>query len=71
MIQPPNGFIALTPKVARLTGQAYEYLGEAPPANAISWQPSLLDEAKDVTESLRGVAHSVDNEGNRNKKEYQ
>jgi Holliday junction DNA helicase RuvB len=47
------GFVARTPQGRRLTRQAYEYLGEAPPASAVSWQPSLLDEAKDATESLR------------------
>jgi Holliday junction DNA helicase RuvB len=47
------GFLARTPQGRRLTRQAYEYLGEAPPAGAVSWQPSLLDEAQDATESLR------------------
>jgi Holliday junction DNA helicase RuvB len=47
------GFIARTPQGRRLTRQAYEYLGEAPPASAVSWQPSLLDEAQDATERLR------------------
>jgi Holliday junction DNA helicase RuvB len=53
------GFIARTPQGRRLTRQAYEYLGEAPPASAVSWQPSLLDEAKDVTENLRERAHEL------------
>lgn len=39
------GFLARTPQGRRLTQRAYEYLGEVPPASAVSWQPSLLEEA--------------------------
>jgi Holliday junction DNA helicase RuvB len=53
------GFIARTPQGRRLTRQAYEYLGEVPPANAVSWQPSLLDEAQDTTERLREQAQKL------------
>lgn len=57
------GFIARTPQGRRLTRQAYEYLGEAPPAGAISFQPSLLDEANDSTESLGERAKMTNNKG--------
>jgi Holliday junction DNA helicase RuvB len=47
------GFLARTPQGRRLTQRAYEYLGEVPPASAVSFQPSLLDEADDAVERLR------------------
>ena len=54
------GFLARTPQGRRLTQRAYEYLGEVPPPGAISFQPSLLDEADDATEILRRKARQPD-----------
>ena len=42
------GFLARTPSGRRITRQAYEYLGETPPATAMQTQPSLWDEAKET-----------------------
>ena len=53
------GFLARTPQGRRLTQRAYEYLGEVPPPGAISFQPSLLDEADDATEVLKERARRV------------
>jgi Holliday junction DNA helicase RuvB len=39
------GFLARTPQGRRITRRAYEHLGEPPPPDAITPQPSLLDEA--------------------------
>ena len=36
------GFLARTPQGRRLTQRAYEYLGEIPPANAISWHCTFV-----------------------------
>lgn len=47
------GFLARTPQGRRITRQAYEYLGETPPATAITAQPSLWEEATEATPNLK------------------
>jgi Holliday junction DNA helicase RuvB len=39
------GFLARTPQGRRITRKAYEHLGEPPPPDAVTYQPSLLEEA--------------------------
>jgi Holliday junction DNA helicase RuvB len=50
------GFLARTPQGRRITRQAYEYLGEIPPATALQTQPSLWEEAQDATPRLKARA---------------
>lgn len=47
------GFLARTPQGRRITRQAYEFLGETPPATAIQTQPSLWEEASDAEPKLK------------------
>ena len=52
------GFLARTPQGRRITRQAYEYLGEVPPATAMQTQPSLWEEAKVAEPNLKNKAKS-------------
>ncbi len=52
------GFLARTPQGRRITRQAYEYLGETPPATAFQAQPSLWEEVRDAEPNLKARSKS-------------
>jgi Holliday junction DNA helicase RuvB len=47
------GFLARTPQGRRITRQAYEFLGETPPATAVQPTPSLWEEAREAEPKLK------------------